>query len=197
MKKYIFIALLLLFITNVNSVSAWDAGCSAAGPYSVTTGKLCGEKKLDCNEGDLYSVLTGKLCASPAPDPEEQTNVDSPVGGPTEPAPVVSAPSIQRGLLSISGSDNAFQVQLRAFTKDSTELAVTPSGDMKNSGEDSFECENNLCTSVKHFTLNGKNGSVPDLPKNETLYAFTIEAFGETFTISLPRNGRKIFFDER
>lgn len=66
MKKYLLTGLLLVFITNVipNVSLAWDSGCTAAGPFSSTTGQPCGERKVDCNAGDLFSSVTGQPCSS-------------------------------------------------------------------------------------------------------------------------------------
>src|SRR3989344_5330709 len=46
MKKYALFVFILTFIfglfaLNANSASAYDPGCTSAGPYSVTTGQLC------------------------------------------------------------------------------------------------------------------------------------------------------------
>jgi len=69
MKKYIlFLSLFALIFgfglfINTSSASAWDSGCSAAGPYSRTTGQACG-KSIECAPGDLYSFIDGHACTN-------------------------------------------------------------------------------------------------------------------------------------
>ena len=63
MKKYtlflVYLFLLfILLISNTKSVHAWDSGCSSAGPYSVTTGKLCSKTATAANTSPATPSIT-------------------------------------------------------------------------------------------------------------------------------------------
>lgn len=68
MKKYrlalsVFLFAFGLVTFNINSASAYDSGCTGAGPYSTTTGKPCGTiPVVECALGHLFSLVTGKPC---------------------------------------------------------------------------------------------------------------------------------------
>ena len=77
MKKYTLFLFVLSFILlgfngfNANQASAtgpynesnYDSGCTFAGPYSTTTGKLCSTTPVvECAQSDLFSSVTGRPC---------------------------------------------------------------------------------------------------------------------------------------
>ncbi len=69
MKKCVLFVFILTFIfglfaLNANSASAYDAGCTSAGPYSVTTGQLCYGSQYGAQYGSQYNGYSGNTLLS-------------------------------------------------------------------------------------------------------------------------------------
>ncbi len=181
MKKSLFIlSLLSLMICTTNTLYAWDSGCSSSGPYSSTTGHLCGERKAECNTSELFSALTGKPCN------ESQEVVSS--------SNNLSESSISKGTLWIAGSNNSFQITLANFTEGSTTLGIDYPSDLKPIGVTDLQCSGGICTDIQRFiSADGTSRNAPSLSDNH-LYEFTLKVFGEIYTVELAKEDEKTIF---